>query len=100
MKGWQKLICRASVVAGISFVSLLLYYGFPPTDEAFYIAILNFCLSFLFFINTAFENDDYDGDGKPDNHNGSQIKKQLNSMNDKKKELKKIFAVVPNLWFP
>ena len=101
MKGWQKLICRASVVAGISFISLLIYKGYPPSTDAFYIATLNFVLSFLFFINTAFENNDFDGDGKPDCDKKkieSEVAKQLKKAG--RKEILSFFKKVPNLWFP
>ena len=77
--------------------------------EALYIAGLNFGLSFLFFINTAFENDDMDGDGKPDGeecsdgvHCGepSKIKRQLSKPKKEKKSLGEMIQKVPNLWFP
>ena len=99
MKGWQKLICRAGVVAGISSLGLLIKEGFPPTLEILYFTGLTFALGFLFFINTAFENDDMDGDGNPDKKDAKDIVRQLKA-EKREKQTKKIISCIPNLWFP
>jgi hypothetical protein len=107
MKGWQKLICRATVVAGISFISLMIYYGYPPQMEAVYIATLNFGLSFLFFINTAFEGDDEKPKTRVKKTKAEQsaqrnadIKEQFNKARKKASVMWTIVAQIPNLWFP
>ena len=100
MKGWQKLLCRAGTVGGLSFVGKLLESGFPPENEHFYFASLMFLLAFLAFFNTAFENNDYDGDGKSDDDKirKSEIRALLNK--ERKSKLKQIVGCFPNLWFP
>ena len=99
MKGWQKLLCRAGTVGGLSFVGKLLESGFPPESEHFYFASLMFLLAFLAFFNTAFEKNDYDGDGINDNKKKqSEIRKQLNK--SRMKKVGGILTCLPNLWFP
>ena len=100
MQGWQKLFLRAGVVSGVATVSYLIKMGFPPDMDTCYYAGLSFVLGILVFIQTAFENDDLDGDGKPDHPKKkyeSDIKTQLN---ETQKKLKRTLSCLPNLWFP
>jgi len=101
MKGWQKLLCRAGVVSGISTISLLIKEGFPPTLETGYFAFLTFVLGLLVFIRTAWDNDDEDGDGIPDNMHikkPSKVREQLDKC--KKTSMRALIRCMPNLWFP
>jgi hypothetical protein len=100
VKGWQKLLCRAGVVSGISTISILIRDGFPPTYETGYFALLTFILGLLVFIRTAWDNDDEDGDGETEEKESPEkaVKVQLEKC--KKVRSGKILGFIPNLWFP
>lgn len=40
-------LCNAVIIGCISFISQLLFYGYPPTKEAIYVSALTALLTFL-----------------------------------------------------